>query len=374
MLERLTGDARFWSRRAGKAHSGIPPDEKETTAVSAELRQTAAALVAEGKGVLAADESNSTMNKRLDAAGVEPSEETRRQLRELLFTTDGTADHISGVILYDETFRQSTSDGTPFPELLESQGIVPGIKVDTGAKPLAGSPDEKVTEGLDGLRERLEEYYEGGARFAKWRAVIAIDGARLPTRYCVHVNAHALARYAALCQEASIVPIVEPEILMDGTHTIDRAEEVTGEVLATVFAELREQRVLFEGMLLKPNMVLAGYECSEQPGDDEVADRTLRCLRRHVPGAVPGIVFLSGGQSDEDATNRLNVMNQRGPQPWEISFSYGRGLQAAALTTWAGDSDKVEAAQTQYRHRARCTGAARRGEYTPELERELVTS
>ncbi|HWI08766.1 MAG TPA: class I fructose-bisphosphate aldolase [Solirubrobacteraceae bacterium] len=342
--------------------------------MSEELRQTAAALVAEGKGVLAADESNGTMNKRLEAAGVEPSEETRRQLRELLFTTDGTADHISGVILYDETFRQSASNGTPFPELLQSQGIVPGIKVDTGAKPLAGSPDEKVTEGLDGLRERLAEYYEGGARFAKWRAVIAIDGDRLPSRYCVHVNAHALARYAALCQEASIVPIVEPEILMDGTHTIDRAEEVTGEVLATVFSELREQGVLFEGMLLKPNMVLAGYECSDQPDDDEVADRTLRCLRRHVPGAVPGIVFLSGGQSDEDATNRLNVMNQRGPQPWEISFSYGRGLQAAALTTWAGDSDKVEAAQTQYRHRARCTGAARRGEYTEELERELVTS
>ena len=342
--------------------------------MSDELRQTAAALVAEGKGVLAADESTGTMNKRLEAAGVEPSEETRRQLRELLFTTDGTADHISGVILYDETFRQSASDGTPFPELLKSQGIVPGIKVDTGAKPLAGSPDEKVTEGLDGLRERLEEYYEGGARFAKWRGVITIDGDRLPSRYCVRVNAHALARYAALCQEASIVPIVEPEILMDGTHTIDRAEEVTSDVLGTVFNELREQRVLLEGMLLKPNMVLAGYECSDQPDDDEVADRTLRCLRRHVPGAVPGIVFLSGGQSDEDATNRLNVMNQRGPQPWEISFSYGRGLQAAALTTWAGDSEKVEAAQAQYRHRARCTGAARQGEYSEEIERELVAN
>ncbi|HEV2785154.1 MAG TPA: class I fructose-bisphosphate aldolase [Solirubrobacteraceae bacterium] len=342
--------------------------------MSEELRETAAALVAEGKGVLAADESNSTMNKRLEAAGVDASEETRRQLRELLFTTDGTAAHISGVILYDETFRQSTSDGTPFPELLNDQGIIPGIKVDTGAKPLAGSEDEKVTEGLDGLRERLEEYYEGGARFAKWRAVITIDGDRLPSRNCVRVNAHALARYAALCQEAGIVPIVEPEVLMDGEHTIDRAEEVTGDVLAAVFSELREQGVLFEGMLLKPNMVLAGYECPEQPDDDEVADRTLRCLRRHVPGAVPGIVFLSGGQSDEDATTRLNVMNQRGTQPWEISFSYGRGLQAAALNTWAGDSDKVEAAQTQYRHRARCTGAARRGEYTEDLERELVTS
>jgi fructose-bisphosphate aldolase class I len=338
--------------------------------MSAELRETAAALVAEGKGILAADESNGTMNKRLEAAGVEPDEENRRALRELLFTTDGTADYISGVILYDETFRQSTSDGTAFPQMLEQQGIIPGIKVDTGAKPLAKSPDEKVTEGLDGLRERLEEYYEGGARFAKWRAVITI-GDGLPSRYCVHVNAHALARYAALCQEASIVPIVEPEILMDGDHTIDRAEEVTGMVLSTVFGELREQRVLLEGMLLKPNMVLAGYDCADQPDDDEVAERTLRCFRRHVPAAVPGIVFLSGGQSDEDATNRLNVMNQRGPQPWQVSFSYGRGLQAAALSTWAGDSDKVEAAQAQYRHRARCTGAARRGEYTPDLEREL---
>jgi fructose-bisphosphate aldolase class I len=338
--------------------------------MSAELRETAAALVAEGKGILAADESNGTMNKRLEAAGVEPDEENRRALRELLFTTDGTADYISGVILYDETFRQSTSDGTAFPQMLEQQGIIPGIKVDTGAKPLAKSPDEKVTEGLDGLRERLEEYSEGGARFAKWRAVITI-GDGLPSRYCVHVNAHALARYAALCQEASIVPIVEPEILMDGDHTIDRAEEVTGMVLSTVFGELREQRVLLEGMLLKPNMVLAGYDCADQPDDDEVAERTLRCFRRHVPAAVPGIVFLSGGQSDEDATNRLNVMNQRGPQPWQVSFSYGRGLQAAALSTWAGDSDKVEAAQAQYRHRARCTGAARRGEYTPDLEREL---
>jgi len=341
--------------------------------VSDELRQTAAALVAEGKGILAADESNGTMDKRLKAAGVEPGEEMRRALREVLFSTEGVGEHISGVILYDETFRQSTGDGISFPRLLEDQGVVPGIKVDTGAKPLAGAEDEKVTEGLDGLRERLAEYYEGGARFAKWRAVIAIDE-RLPSRYCVHVNAHALARYAALCQEARIVPIVEPEVLMDGAHTIDRSEEVTGAVLATVFSELREQRVLLEGMLLKPNMVLAGYECPEQPGDDEVAERTLRCLSRHVPAAVPGIVFLSGGQSDEDATVRLNLMNQMGPQPWEISFSYGRGLQAAALTTWHGDRDKVPAAQAQYRHRARCTGAARRGEYSEEMERELVAS
>jgi len=335
-----------------------------------ELQQIAERLVAEGKGILAADESNGTMDKRLDAAGVEPSEEMRRALRELLFTTEGAAEHISGVILYDETFRQSTTDGTPFPRLLEDQGVIAGIKVDAGAKLLAGSNDEKITEGLDGLRERLSEYHEGGARFAKWRAVLAVNDHQ-PSRYCVHVNAHALARYAALCQEAQIVPIVEPEVLMDGEHTIDRSEKVTAEVLSVVFAELRAQRVSFEGMLLKPNMVLAGYECPDQPDDEEIAERTLRCLRRHVPAAVPGIVFLSGGQSDEDATKRLDVMNRMGPQPWEISFSYGRGLQAAALTTWRGERDKVQAAQTQYRHRARCTGAARRGEYSEEMEREL---
>ncbi len=338
-----------------------------------ELRQTAARLVAEGKGILAADESNGTMNKRLKAAGVEQSEEARRALRELLFTTEGAAEYISGVILYDETFRQSTADGTPFPRLLEEQGIIAGIKVDTGAKPLAGSPDEKVTEGLDGLRERLAEYYEGGARFAKWRAVIAIDE-QLPSSYCLHANAHALARYAALCQEAGIVPIVEPEVLMDGDHTIERSEQVTGDAHAAVFSELRTQRVELEGMLLKPNMVLAGYDCPDQRSDDEVAERTLRCLRRHVPAAVPGIVFLSGGQSDEDATNRLNVMNRMGSQPWEISFSYGRGLQAAALTTWRGERDRVSEAQAQYRHRMRCTGAARRGEYAPEMERDLAAS
>jgi len=341
--------------------------------MSEELRKTAATLVAEGKGILAADESNGTMDKRLKAAGVEPSEEMRRALRELLFTTEGAAEHISGVILYDETFRQSTTDGTPFPHLLQDLGVVAGIKVDTGAKPLAGAEGEKVTEGLDGLRERLAEYYDGGARFTKWRAVIAI-GDGLPSAYCIQVNAHALARYAALCQEAGLVPIVEPEVLMDGDHMIDRSEEVTAAALSAVFDELREQRVLLEGILLKPNMVLAGYECPEQPDDPEVAERTLRCLRRHVPAAVPGIVFLSGGQSDEDATNRLNLMNQMGPQPWEVSFSYGRGLQAAALTTWHGDPDEVPAAQAQYRHRARCTGAARRGEYSEDMERELAAS
>jgi fructose-bisphosphate aldolase class I len=338
-----------------------------------ELRNTAAALVAEGKGILAADESNGTMDKRLKAAGVEPGEEQRRALREVLFTTDGVADYISGVILYDETFRQSSDDGIPFPRLLHDQGIVPGIKVDTGAKPLAGADGEKVTEGLDGLRERLAEYYDGGARFAKWRAVIELDDER-PSPYCIHVNAHGLGRYAALCQEARIVPIVEPEVLMDGDHTIDRSEEVTSAVLEAVFEELHRQRVLLEGILLKPNMVVAGYGCSSQPDDDEVAERTLRTLRRHVPGAVPGIVFLSGGQSDEDATARLNRMNQQGDQPWEVSFSYGRGLQAAALETWRGDADNVAAAQAQYRHRARCTGAARRGEYSPQMEHELSPS
>jgi fructose-bisphosphate aldolase class I len=341
--------------------------------MSDELRDTAAALVAEGKGILAADESNGTMDKRLKAAGIEAGEEQRRALREVLFTTDGVSDYISGVILYDETFRQSTADGTPFPRLLEEQGIIPGIKVDTGAKPLAGAEDEKVTEGLDGLRERLAEYYDGGARFAKWRAVIEIDDTR-PSSYCIDVNAHALARYAALCQEAGIVPIVEPEVIMDGDHTIDRAEEVTAAVQARVFEELRNQRVLLEGMLLKPNMVLAGYGTSEQPTDEVVAERTLRTLARNVPAAVPGIVFLSGGQSDEDATTRLNLMNQMDPQPWEISFSYGRGLQAAALNTWKGEADNVEAAQNQYRHRARMTGAARRGEYSEDMERELVGS
>ncbi len=338
--------------------------------MSDELRKTAAALVAEGKGILAADESNGTMDKRLKAAGVEASEEMRRALRELLFTTEGAAEHISGVILYDETFHQSTSDGTPFATLLESLGIVPGIKVDTGAKALAGAPGEKVTEGLDGLRERLAAYYEGGARFAKWRAVIAIDGDRLPSDDCLHVNAHALGRYAALCQEAGIVPIVEPEVLMDGEHTIDRAEEVTAAAQAAVFAELRAQRVLLEGILLKPNMVLAGYACPEQPSDEEVARRTLRCLRRNVPAAVPGIVFLSGGQDDAPATSRLNLMNRMGPHPWEVSFSYGRGLQAAALTAWRGEPANVEAAQAKYRHRAQCTGAARRGEYSPQMESE----
>jgi fructose-bisphosphate aldolase, class I len=338
---------------------------------AADLAETARALVAEGKGILAADESTGTIKKRLDSIGVESTEETRRAYRDLLFTTDGAGDHISGVILYDETIRQSSADGTPFPKLLESQGIIPGIKVDTGAKALAGSPDEKVTEGLDGLRERLDEYRELGARFTKWRAVITI-GDGIPTPYCIHVNAHALGRFAALSQEAGLVPIVEPEVLMDGTHPIDRSYQVTYDTLHTVFHELYLQRVELEGMLLKPNMVLAGYDADQQMDVDEVAERTIRCLRETVPAAVPGIVFLSGGQSDELATAHLNAMNQRGPHPWELSFSYGRALQAPPLKAWGGSEENVAAAQEAYLHRARMNGLARSGSYEEEMETAVV--
>src|SRR5918999_2924497 len=267
----------------------------------ADLHETAKALVAEGKGILAADESSGTIKKRFDSIGVESTEENRRAYRDLLFTTEGAEEFISGVILYDETIRQSSADGTPFAKLLSDRGIIPGIKVDKGAKPLAGSPDEKGTEGLDGLRERLEEYRELGARFTKWRAVITI-GDDIPTPYCLHVNAHALGRFAALSQEAGLVPIVEPEVLMDGTHTIERSYRVTSDTLHTVFHELHLQRVALEGMLLKPNMVLAGYDSGREAGVEEVAEQTLQCLRAQVPAAVPGIVFLSGGQSDELAT------------------------------------------------------------------------
>ncbi len=333
-----------------------------------DLRTTARALVASGKGILAADESEGTIRKRFDPIGVESTEENRRAYRELLFTTGGAAEHISGVILFDETIRQRAADGTPFPELLERQGVIPGIKVDRGAKQLALFPGERVTEGLDGLRERFEEYRGLGARFAKWRAVIAI-GAGAPTDGCLRVNAHALARYAALAQEAGLVPIVEPEVLMDGDHTIERSYEVTARTQRAVFAELAEQRVELEGMLLKPNMVLAGYECPRQAGAGEVAEATLRCLRNEVPAAVPGIVFLSGGQTDEDSTLRLNAINGApGPKPWELSFSYGRALQAAPQAAWRGNPANVPAAQAAYLHRARMNGAARSGTYSPELE------
>jgi fructose-bisphosphate aldolase class I len=337
------------------------------------LNETAEAIVAEGKGILAADESDSTIKKRFDSIGVESTEENRRAYRDLLFTTDGVEEYISGVILFDETIRQSSADGTPFPKLLESKGVIPGIKVDKGAKPLALAEGETVTEGLDGLRGRLEEYYELGARFTKWRAVISI-GKNIPSEYCLWTNAHALARYAALSQEAGLVPIVEPEVLMDGDHAIERSFEVTSRTLHAVFTELRDQRVHPEGILLKPNMVLSGYEASQQASHDEVAAETIRCFKRHVPAAVPGIVFLSGGQSDEDATANLNAMNALGEHPWQLSFSYGRALQAAALKAWQGKEENLEAAQRAYYHRAKMNSAARSGMWAPELEREAVTA
>lgn len=335
------------------------------------LYETARGLVAPGKGILAADESDPTIAKRFASIGLESTEEGRRAYRELLFTTEGAEEFISGVILYDETIRQNATDGTPFPRLLASKGIIPGIKVDKGAKPLALSDGEKVTEGLDGLRGRLEEYRELGARFAKWRAVYSVAPDK-PSAYCVRTNAHALARYAALCQEAGLAPIVEPEVLMDGGHSIEASAEATGRVLQAVFAELHDQRVDLRGMLLKPNMVLSGYDAARRAGVDEVADATIDVMARHVPAAVPGIVFLSGGQSDEDATRHLNAMNARGPHPWELSFSYGRALQAPALKAWAGKPENVEAGKRAYYHRARLNGAARAATYSADMEGELV--
>jgi fructose-bisphosphate aldolase, class I len=336
-----------------------------------DLAKTARALVAEGKGILAADESDGTIKKRFDSIGVESTEDNRRAYRELLFATEGAEDYISGVILFDETIRQSTSDGTPFPTLLESKGVIPGIKVDKGAKPLALAEGETITEGLDGLRERLAEYRELGARFAKWRATYSIAEDE-PSEYCVWTNAHALARYAALCQEAGLVPIVEPEVLQDGTHTLEQSRKATGRVLQALYTELHDQRIDYRGTLLKPNMVLSGYEASDRADVDEVAYATLACLYKHVPAAVPGIVFLSGGQTDEDATAHLNAMNARGPHPWQLSFSYGRALQAPALKAWGGNPENVEAAQRAYYHRAKMNGAARTGMYAPEMEREAA--
>jgi fructose-bisphosphate aldolase, class I len=336
-----------------------------------DLNATASALVAEGKGILAADESSGTIEKRFRSIDVESTEENRRAYRDLLFTTEGVEEYISGVILYDETIRQSSADGTPFPQLLERRGIIPGIKVDKGAKDLAGAPGEKITEGLDGLRERLAEYRELGARFTKWRAVITI-GKGIPSEYCMWTNAHALARFAALSQEAGLVPIVEPEVLMDGDHTIERSFNVTSRTLNAVFTELHDQRVELEGMLLKPNMVLSGYDAADQTGVEEVASETLRCFYRNVPAAVPGIVFLSGGQSDEDATAHLNAMNAMGPHPWELSFSYGRALQAPALKAWRGDAANLEDAQKAFYRRAKFNGAARSGSYAPEMETATV--
>ncbi|HEY4397960.1 MAG TPA: class I fructose-bisphosphate aldolase [Acidimicrobiia bacterium] len=334
-----------------------------------ELAATARAIVAPGKGVLAADESTGTIKKRFDKIGVESTEENRRAYRDLLFTTDGIEEFISAVIMFDETIRQTTSDGVPFPKVLADKGIIPGIKVDKGAKPLAFAADgETVTEGLDGLRERFAEYRELGARFAKWRATYTITD-ELPSQYTIDVNADALARYAALSQEAGIVPIVEPEVLMDGTHTIERASDVTAAVLVAVFDALYEQRCSYEGLLLKPNMVLPGYDSPQQVSDEEIAETSVRCYRWVVPAAVPGIVFLSGGQSDEQATARLNAMNRIGPHPWELSFSYGRALQAAAQQAWKGDPTNREAAQRAFYHRAKMNSLARFGKYSSDMER-----
>ncbi|MEX1993273.1 MAG: class I fructose-bisphosphate aldolase [Steroidobacteraceae bacterium] len=335
---------------------------------SVELDTNAALMVAPGKGILAADESTGTIKKRFDKIGLESSVESRRSYRELLFTAPDAEKYISGVILYDETLRQQTADGRSFPALLAARGILPGIKVDAGAKPFAGFPGETVTEGLDGLRERLAEYRGLGARFAKWRAVIDV-GAGIPTAAALEANAHALARYAALCQEASIVPIVEPEVLMDGDHTIGRCEEVTDAALELVFDALFRQRVRLEGMILKPNMVIAGKKCAVQAPPQQVAEATLRCLLRRVPAAVPGIAFLSGGQSEADATLHLSLMNGAGvKQPWQLSFSYGRALQQSTLDAWRGKPGNVAAAQRTFLRRARLNGLARDGRYQAAME------
>jgi fructose-bisphosphate aldolase, class I len=332
-----------------------------------DLQSVARKLVAPGKGILAADESSGTIEKRLKSINVPSTEENRRAYREILFTTAGAGEFISGVILFDETIRQKTRDGRTFVETLEQQGTIPGIKVDKGAKVMANFPGEKITEGLDGLRERLAEYRQLGARFAKWRAVITI-GDQIPTRTCIEANAEALARYASLCQEGDVVPIVEPEVLMDGAHTIERHFEVTEQTLESVFHALYAHRVVLEGMLLKPNMVLSGKDCPQQVSVQEVAAATVRCMKRVVPAAVPGLVFLSGGQTDLQATEHLNAMNQLPNLPWQLSFSYGRALQAPVLKAWKGDVANVADAQQAFHHRASCNSRARFGKYTPEME------
>ncbi len=335
---------------------------------TSELIATAQALVAPGKGILAADESTSTIKKRFDSIKLESTEENRRAYRELLFSTQGAAEYISGVIFYDETLRQQTKTGKPFPQVLADQGIIPGIKADTGLEPLAGFPDEQITKGLDDLRQRLADYYQLGARFTKWRAVIAI-GPNLPTLAAIDANASAMARYAALCQEAGLMPIIEPEVLMDGDHMIERCEAVTSLTLKRMFDALDAMNVLLEGALLKPNMVLPGKKCSQQASPQQVAEATIRCFRRVVPAAIPGIVFLSGGQGPEEATANLNAMNAMGSHPWELSFSYGRALQEPVLKAWQGQVGNVEAAQKAYAHRAKLNGAARSGHYTPAMEK-----
>jgi fructose-bisphosphate aldolase class I len=337
--------------------------------MSATLEQTAKALVAPGKGILAADESMPTIDKRFKPLGIENVEPNRQAYRQMLFGSPGFAEFISGVILFDETIRQKADDGTPFAEYLAKLGSIPGIKVDAGATNMSNAPGEKITEGLDGLRGRLKEYKAMGARFAKWRAVITI-GDGIPSFLCLRSNAEALARYAALCQEQDIVPIVEPEVLMDGPHDIERCQKVTHDALVEVFAALDLHRVKLEGMLLKPNMVVSGTECKTQAGVDEVARRTLQVFHRTVPSAVPGIVFLSGGQSDELATAHLSAMNAMGPLPWELSFSYGRALQAPSMKAWGGKSANVAAGQKAFHHRAKCNSAARNGKYTAAMEKQ----
>ncbi len=334
---------------------------------SNDLGAIARQMVAPGQGILAADESTGTVTKRFEKVGIESTEETRRDYRELLVTAPEAGEFISGIILYDETIRQDASDGRRFVDLLNDVGILPGIKVDTGAKPLTFSPDEKMTEGLDGLRDRIEEYVELGAKFAKWRAVITI-GPDIPSQYCIDVNAHALARYAALCQEGGLVPIVEPECMIDGDHTIDRCYEVTDATLFAVFDQLHRQRVNFEHMILKPNMVISGKDCPEQAGVEEVAEKTLRVLRRNVPASVPGVAFLSGGQSPEQATAHLNAMNVIGDVPWELTFSYARALQDAAIKAWKGEAANKEAAQKEFSHRAKLVSLARQAKYAPDME------
>ncbi len=331
------------------------------------LETTARALAALGKGILAADESSPTIQKRFQDIGVLSTEETRRAYRELLLAAPGLSEFISGVILFDETIRQKAGDGTSMVEIARRKGIIPGIKVDMGAKALAGFAGDKITEGLDGLRERLAEYVSLGAQFTKWRAVIAVGGT-IPSRTCLEANAHALGRFAALSQEAGLVPIVEPEVLMDGDHTIERHFEVTESAQRFLFHALAENRVHLEAILLKPNMVLAGKACAQQAPVEQVAEMTLRCLRRTVPAAVPGIMFLSGGQSDVTATEHLNALNHSGQAPWELSFSFGRALQAPALQAWAGKPQNIPAAQIALLHRARCNGAARYGQYSAAVE------
>ena len=333
------------------------------------LADIAKAMVADNKGLLAMDESTSTCNRRFAKLEIPQTVEARRAFREMLITTPGLGENISGAILFDETLRQQTVDGTPFIKILTDAGIIPGIKVDCGAKELAARPDERITEGLDGLRERLTEYVRLGARFAKWRAVISVDNSR-PSRGCITANAQALARYAALCQEVGLVPVVEPEVLMEGAHTLQRCAEVTEAVLQTVFSQLYEQGVVFEGMILKPNMVLPGTSCAQQASIDEVADATLRCLRRTVPAAVPGIAFLSGGQSPQQASVHLNAMHLQvhAPLPWAVTFSFGRAIQQPALEIWHGSEANIAAAQLAIHHRTKCNHDACRGEYRPESE------